>query len=237
MDPAKVWTKAGVFSGEWPIPDTSDQHIVQSFVHHYTLGAGDSLTVYTALASIRDGEVSSLESVLGNAGVWYAENFRCGTLCFATGDLNSDGFFDIFDWLLLTEVLFSVGFPSPLMYEADINGNCAIDSVEYNAMFECAFLPPGFCQWNTPTCCSVQVHIGLFCCIDSTGNIDNDPDNLTDIADLTMLIDNLFINFVTLDCPREADLNIDGRTDIEDLTFLIDHLFINFPPLPSCPYY
>lgn len=74
------------------------------------------------------------------------------------------------------------------------------------------------------------------CCEQDTGNIDGDAMGTIDIADLTFLIDHLFINFTSLDCTGKA--NVDGDTqgtiDIADLTFLIDHLFINFPPLSSC---
>ena len=74
------------------------------------------------------------------------------------------------------------------------------------------------------------------CCEQDTGNIDGDAIGNIDIADLTLLIDHLFINFPSLDCTGKA--NVDGDTqgtiDIADLTFLIDHLFINFPSLP-CP--
>lgn len=58
-----------------------------------------------------------------------------------------------------------------------------------------------------------------------------------DIADLTFLIDHLFINFPPLGNPLTG--NVDGsqngdgssNVDIADLTFLIDHLFINFPQI------
>jgi lysophospholipase L1-like esterase len=74
---------------------------------------------------------------------------------------------------------------------------------------------------------------GVGCCIGITGNVDNDPDELVDIGDLTRLIDYLYISRVEPYCLEEA--NIDGDTqnlvDIGDLTALIDYLYIsNFPP-------
>jgi len=72
------------------------------------------------------------------------------------------------------------------------------------------------------------------CCVGVTGNIDNDMGNSIDIADLTFLIDHLFINFPLLDCPAEGNVDGDGEIDIADLTALIDHLFINFPPTADC---
>lgn len=74
------------------------------------------------------------------------------------------------------------------------------------------------------------------CCTGTTGNIDNDVNGDINIADLTFLIDHLFISFVSLPCISAA--NIDGSVDsvinIADLAFLIDHLFITFLPLTGC---
>ena len=87
---------------------------------------------------------------------------------------------------------------------------------------------------------SFQMEIGFWqasgCCRGSTGNIDDDPADIVDIADLTFLIDHLFINFPPLVCPEEGNVDGDpvGIVDIADLTFLIDHLFINFPPTKAC---
>ena len=71
------------------------------------------------------------------------------------------------------------------------------------------------------------------CCLFFTGNVDGEGG--VDIADLTFLIDHLFINFPELPCDEEGNVDGDGGIDIADLTFLIDHLFINFPSLPDCP--
>lgn len=82
----------------------------------------------------------------------------------------------------------------------------------------------------------VKTYIPSPCCSAGAGNVDCDPNDITDIADLTMLIDHLFINFFPLCCNSEAniDLDTDVTVDISDLTVLIDHLFISFPPLASC---
>lgn len=74
------------------------------------------------------------------------------------------------------------------------------------------------------------------CCVGSRGNVDGDPGDIVDIADLTFLIDHLFIGFVPVSCPAESNIDGDsgGVVDIADLTLLIDHLFINFPALANC---
>ncbi|UCC44503.1 MAG: S8 family serine peptidase [Candidatus Zixiibacteriota bacterium] len=76
----------------------------------------------------------------------------------------------------------------------------------------------------------------LYCCQGMTGNVDFDPDDIADIADLTKIINYLFISFETIPCPEEANCDGDpeGIIDIGDLTALIDYLFITFEPLPQC---
>lgn len=71
------------------------------------------------------------------------------------------------------------------------------------------------------------------CCVGTTGNVDGVGN--VDIADLTFLVDVLFINNPTPPCPEEANVDGTGNIDIADLTLLVDVLFINTPPLPLCP--
>ncbi|MBI5267367.1 MAG: carboxypeptidase regulatory-like domain-containing protein [candidate division Zixibacteria bacterium] len=72
------------------------------------------------------------------------------------------------------------------------------------------------------------------CCQGTTGNVDCDATNNVDISDLSVLIDNLFINLTPLCCPAAA--NTDGQlgVDISDLSLLIDYLFINFTTPAPC---
>ncbi len=74
------------------------------------------------------------------------------------------------------------------------------------------------------------------CCV-TVGNIDRSSDQAVTMADLTLLIDHLFISLTPLLCLEEG--NIDSSTDdlvtMADLTVLIDHLFISLAPLPPCP--
>lgn len=83
----------------------------------------------------------------------------------------------------------------------------------------------------TPT-----VSYSLPCCQGITGNVDCDLAEATDIADLSALIDYLYISFSPLCCKQEAncDGSLDGAIDIADLTALIDYLYISFTPTASC---
>jgi len=133
-----------------------DQHAVLTFVNDYTITASDTLLIYSAISTVRNGTSSDLVANIDKARRWLVEH---------------------------------------------VTTSCAAS-----------------------------------CCIGSTGNVDGDVSDIVDIADLTFLIDHLFINFPPLDCPEEG--NVDGDSgnivDIADLTFLIDHLFINFLPTAAC---
>jgi len=74
------------------------------------------------------------------------------------------------------------------------------------------------------------------CCIELTGNVDNDPSDVVDLGDLTKLIDYLFISFTEPECIEEANIDGDagGLVDLGDLTALIDYLFITFTPPAEC---
>ena len=76
----------------------------------------------------------------------------------------------------------------------------------------------------------------LSCCAGLSGNVDCDIADVTDIADLSALIDYLYISFTPLCCKAEAncDGSIDGAVDIADLSALIDYLYISFTPVGTC---
>jgi len=74
------------------------------------------------------------------------------------------------------------------------------------------------------------------CCVGYTGNADCSENEVPDIADITRLIDYLYLSHEPLCCLDEADANgSGGEPDIADITKLIDHLYIAHPPLPDCP--
>jgi|CXWL01.1.fsa_nt_gi hypothetical protein len=75
------------------------------------------------------------------------------------------------------------------------------------------------------------------CCAGFTGNMDCDCENSVNIADLTVLVDHLFLSFAPLCCFEEANIVTpgDNGVDISELTLLVDHLFISFAGLPVCP--
>jgi hypothetical protein len=77
------------------------------------------------------------------------------------------------------------------------------------------------------------------CCEGITGNLDADPGELVDIADLTHLIAYLYIPESSYPiCLAEANIDgsVDNQVDIGDLTALIAYLYIPPNPTPAiCP--
>ena len=78
------------------------------------------------------------------------------------------------------------------------------------------------------------------CCHGLRGNIDNSPDELVSLGDLTAMIDHLFISLEPPICWEEANLDAsqpegEGSVSLGDLTALIDVLFISLIDPPPCP--
>ncbi len=89
------------------------------------------------------------------------------------------------------------------------------------ALFVALILPA---QGVAQTCCSVR------------GNVDCDPDGNVDIADLTRLVDFMYVSFTPLCCDSAANIDADpdGFIDISDLIALVDYMYIHFIPPPPC---
>jgi PKD repeat protein len=71
------------------------------------------------------------------------------------------------------------------------------------------------------------------CCINTTGNVNGDPDDIVDIADLSALLDYLFNSGTISSCVEECDIDRSGEIDIADLQNLVDFLFFG-TTLPAC---
>ena len=69
-----------------------------------------------------------------------------------------------------------------------------------------------------------------------TGNTDCDESGLLDLADITRLIDNVYISKVELCCLENGNINGDmgGLINLADITRLIDHIYISKQETSSC---
>jgi C1A family cysteine protease/PKD repeat protein len=75
------------------------------------------------------------------------------------------------------------------------------------------------------------------CCVPPTrGNVNNDPSDALNIADLTYLVAYLFSGGAQPLCMDEADMNGDGDVNIADITCVVGYLFGGMTCLPAdCP--
>lgn len=80
-----------------------------------------------------------------------------------------------------------------------------------------------------------------YCCVGRRGDIDGEGDfNTPTLADLSKLIDHLFISLAPLNCWEEGNVDESqpegpGSVTLSDLSVLIDNLFISLTPTPPCP--
>ena len=66
--------------------------------------------------------------------------------------------------------------------------------------------------------------------------MENSPDDLVNLTDVTILANHLFVTFQPLACPPEANTSGDpeGTITLTDLSLLVNHLFITFEGLALC---
>jgi hypothetical protein len=74
------------------------------------------------------------------------------------------------------------------------------------------------------------------CCIGSRGNVDNDPNDDVNVADLTYLVNFLFQGGPPPVCIPEANIDADpsDQVNVADLTYLVNFLFQGGLPPPLC---
>lgn len=75
------------------------------------------------------------------------------------------------------------------------------------------------------------------CCTGLTGNIDCDPEHKANLADITRLIDRVYLGKTALCCFASG--NTDGdpgwKINLADITKLIDHIYLSKEPTAPCP--
>lgn len=87
-------------------------------------------------------------------------------------------------------------------------------------------------QWNVTVyagCCGIYTG-GL------TGNADCSDDGNRNLADITRLIDHVYISKLALCCESvgNVDGSSDGNVNLADITRLIDHVYISKGETASC---
>lgn len=87
--------------------------------------------------------------------------------------------------------------------------------------------------WDGPHCFTI---VSEGCCDGVTGNVNNDPGNVVNLSDLTVMVNHLFVTFTPLGCRSEANTTGDSGCNLTltDLTTLVNYLFVTFQPPANC---
>jgi|GEM_PF-1554263 len=106
--------------------DTADLHSVLTFLGDFTLVPYDTVTIYTTLVYIMNGDLSDLRARVDVSREWMEERVVSGCTCCSgmTGDINGDGeaIPDIADLVYAVAYMFEGGPEPPCMLEANIDG-------------------------------------------------------------------------------------------------------------------
>ena len=107
----------------------ADQHAVMTYFNSQTIGPDDTLFIYSALTTVRDGTTAELAISVEKAGKWLSEHIRpaCGTGCCVglTGNVDGDpgDMVDLSDLTGLIDYLFISFTPPACMEEANVDGD------------------------------------------------------------------------------------------------------------------
>ena len=157
-------------------------------------------------------------------------------------DINGDGYIDWFDVQYMDcilkgdeedscniiEIISIPCCPSTVRGAACLADSCWMLSPENAAIVGAYYMG----DW---TLC--ESNICSSCCNGFTGNVNCSEDEIPDVADITRLIDYLYLSRNPLCCRGEADVNASGdpEPDVSDITRLIDFLYLSHDALPDCP--
>ena len=74
------------------------------------------------------------------------------------------------------------------------------------------------------------------CCEDPIrGNVDGDPADEINVADVIFLVEYIFFGGPEPPCLEEADVNGDGEPSVVDIIYLAEYIFFGGPPPVECP--
>jgi len=144
--PSELWTNMQN-PGFSPEPTKDDQHTVITFKNNFSLGASDTVVVYSVIATVKSGTKADLEQTVRKAREWYRGNLRgCAALvndcCIGTtGNVDGDGgdVCDISDLSAMVDYLFFGGSISDCFTENDVNKDAAVDISDLQSLIDFLF--------------------------------------------------------------------------------------------------
>lgn len=159
---AYFWNQMGALAGLTAAPSQGkDLHMVMTYKHN--IPSLDTLTAYTALVSVKNGDTTALKTGFDKARNWYFNHLRsectlgpscCIALSLDGRSGNVDGDpgkgVDISDLSALIDFLYISFTPPPCMLSANIDGDVlfGVDISDLSALIDflyISFTPPALC--------------------------------------------------------------------------------------------
>jgi hypothetical protein len=150
-DPNQMYTLTQT-PGYSALPTSTDQFSVITYAHDTTLGANDTMYIYTAVTSVRNGASSAvIANNVRQAKRWLVNHLRphCGASCCIglTGNVDCDPLdgVDISDLSALIDYLYISFTPLCCTAEANCDGSPGIDISDLSCMIDflyISFTPP-----------------------------------------------------------------------------------------------
>jgi len=146
---AYFWNQMGALSGLTAAPfQEKDLHMVMTYKHN--VASLDTLTVYSAVVSVKNGDTTALKTGVDKATKWYFDHLRpgCGSCCLAnsidgnTGNVDADPGkgVDISDVGTLIDNLFISFTPLVCDASANIDGEGGVDIGDIGALIDNLFI-------------------------------------------------------------------------------------------------
>jgi PKD repeat protein len=126
-------------------------------------------------------------------------------------------------------VKFSISPKADLPLETQIS-NTAWIRFDYNAWLQAPETGAVIRTIKPPSCCGLYTS-------GYTGNADCSTDGRLTLADITRLIDRIYISGIELCCDENGNVDgsLDDRLSLNDITYLIDHVYLTHVPTAPCP--
>ncbi|TFH65586.1 MAG: hypothetical protein E4G91_01935 [Candidatus Zixiibacteriota bacterium] len=109
------------------LSNAEDQFSLMTFVSSHTLGSDDTLHIYSAMMTLRNGTVNDLKATAAKAKRWAANHLFTPVQPYVFGDASGDGNIDISDAVYMISYIFSGGLPPDPLLAGDANCDGALD--------------------------------------------------------------------------------------------------------------